>query len=272
VPLATPDDVSKFTRAVKYQAAILALQLFLQNHIAQEDTLAYNTFIQFYIKKCPTVVDFLTCRTLLFWHEDDERDGSENETPITNARVQEVFENIEEFVRARVQPENLCNEMVATLDAKLVLLSPEFNEAVDTAFAKIKAAYDYEVVNVMQQMFSDCSFPPDWGQDYVMQESAIVIVSASVMSTESFYKVYSDEELDDLSNKFYFLLNEECDITQVHFETIEIDLNSPEKSYVFAERIIASKTYFDSRLHGFYDYATKCIIDALNIKNQKKTN
>ena len=246
-------DAIDFERAVKYQAAVVALQMFLQHYVSRDYTVVYNDIIMFYLRHCKTVADFLAYRTVLKIHEDDERDGSEDDTPLTCGRAQEVFEHIEEFLYARKNV--VSDNMLQDIKAVELLGTSEFKAAVDSAFYRLQDPFDSTVLYIMEKVFSKQTLDIDLSKD-----AAKCIVRAGIFATSSFYDVYGNEKKE--WDQFYFILNDACDITEVgfasydDFETDDID--------IFIDRVIVCRTDNDCRLRGFYDYATEYIKDALD--------
>ena len=254
-----------FVRACKYQAAIVALQLFLQQEITRDVSVNYEDICTFYVNKCSTINDFLTYRTLLFWSEDDERDGSEQDTPLTCPVAQEVFERIEEFMRARCRPDDLGIDGIGSLQSELLINSKGFKVEVDNVSEKIHAAYDVALRELMEQMFPD----NDDVSEFTIH-STKCIVRASVLSTPPFFKRFSDCEIDSI-DQFCLLLNEDCDVTEVRFESITIEQSELADIDKFADDMIVVKTHNDSRLKLFYDFALEYICTGYALYKYNKT-
>ena len=247
-------DAIDFERAVKYQAAVVALQMFLQHYITRDYTVVYDDIIVFYLRHCKTVADFLAYRTVLKIHEDDERDGSEDDTPLTCGRTQEVFEHIEEFMFSRKKV--VSDNMLHDIKAVELLATSEFKAVVDSAFHRLQDPFDSTVLYIMEKLFSKQTLDTDLTKD-----AAKCIVRASVLGTSSFYDVYGNEKKD--WDQFYFILNDACDITEVGFASYD-DFDTDDID-IFIDRVIVCRTDNDWRLRGFYDYATEYIKDALDL-------
>ena len=256
-------NLLRFIRACKYQAAIFALQLFLQQEITRDVSVSYEDICKFYVKKCSTINDFLTYRTLLFWSEDDERDGCEEDTPVTCPVAQEVFERIEEFMRARCRPDDLGIEGIGSLQSELLIQSKGFKNEVDNVSEKIHAAYGVAVRELMEQLF------PDNDVSEFTIHSTKCILRASVLSTQPFFKRFSDCEIDSI-DQFCLLLNEDCDVTEVRFESITIEQSDLEDIDKFADDMIVLKTHNDGRLKLFYDFALEYICTGYTLYKYNK--
>jgi hypothetical protein len=262
----TEDDRKEaFCRAVNYQASIIALQLFLQHYVTRDYSVVYKDILQFYLRHCPTLGDFLNYRTVLLHHEDDERDGSEDDTPLTCVRAQEVFENVEAFMYKNTRADSkkpdafLIADDLSSVDPELVLNTPEFKTLVDFSFGRIDSSYDAMVFYVAQQLFPSKNGNKYRDTDFNLVIDAVkCIVRAGVLSTNSFYDAFDDEKPE--WDQFYIRLNADCSITEVGFASFDdCDLTDLD---LFADRVIISRTDNDSRLRHFYEYATYFVREA----------
>ena len=254
------------TRATNYQAGIIAVQLFLQRFVTMEPHVSYDTIFRFYLRKCKgTVADFLAYRTVRCYHEDDERDGSEDETPLTCDRTQEVFEHIERYLFTKYGPSEMKYEHpMAPLKAAEVFDTPEFMAIVDKQYAVIRGSYDKAVDAAMIELFHEnkADIPMDF-----MRRVTQYIVRASVLSTDDFYQRFSDEEKTDATDTFKVEMDDTCEIVRVTFETFEdLDRNllfvDPE---AFVDQYVMMKTDYDSRIINFYDSATEYVNEAVEL-------
>ena len=155
---ATAADLSLFVRSTNYQAALIALQMFLQHNIIGDPTVAYGDILGFYFSKCATVQEFLAYRVVILYHEDDERDGSEHETPLTCGLAQEVFEHVERYLHKNWSTDGLRDENpMARMDAREVFQKPEFKKIVDDAYTMIEDVYEATATKVMLKIFPHAS-------------------------------------------------------------------------------------------------------------------
>ena len=243
---ATAFDVRLFARATNYQAALIALQMFLQHNIIMDQTVSYSDILEFYLEKCSTVQEFLACRVVIVYHEDDERDGSEIETPLTCGLAQEVFEHVEKYLHKNWSTDDLRDENpMAVMDAREVFQKPEFKTVVDVAYRMIADVYDATVNKVMLKIFPDDSEHTDG-----MRRTARSLVRASVFSTDDFFKRFSDEEKDSY-DQLFISMNKNCEIVGVSFESLDW-ISTTLDADDFVDIHIVLKTHDDNRLYSFY--------------------
>ena len=257
-------DRIDFLNVANYQGGIIALQLFLQLFILEDSTVTYENLLEFYFERCPTVSEFLALRTVRFWHEDDERDGSERDSPLTCSKAQDVFENLELLLYNRMKPKVLLDHnSMAIFNARAMFETPEFKRIVDDALAKIMKSYDETAVEVGLKVF----FKDTVGVLPVAfkREAGKCVVRASVFSTSDYYKRFSDEENEE-HDKFMIEMNEMFEITNVSFESFDwITPESLEDLESFIESAIVLKTDNDFRLQTLYGYSREFIQKTMEI-------
>ena len=255
----------EMAQATNYQAGIIAVQLFLQHYVTREPHVSCDTILKFYLRNCKgTVADFLAFRAVRFHHEDDERDGSEDETPLTCERAQEVFEHVERFLRTKYGEAALNQEDPRGEMNAAVFDTPRFTAIVEKQYAAIRNSYDKAVDAAMIELFhpNTSDVPMDF-----MRRVAQYIVRASVLSTDDFYQRFSDEEKTDGIDTFKVDMDGNCEIVRVAFETFD-DLDhallftDPE---MFADRYVVMKTDNDSRLRSFYYSAAEYMNEAVDL-------
>jgi hypothetical protein len=260
------DDTDRidFLHAANYQGSIIALQLFLQHFIVENSTVTYKNLLEYYFERSRTVSEFLALRSVRFWHEDDERDGSERDFPLTCSKAQDVFENIELLLFKRMKPKVLLDHnSMANLNARTMFETPEFKRIVDDALAKIKKSYDETALEVGLKMF----FKDTVGLLPVAfkREAGKCIVRASVFSTSDYYQYMSDEENED-HDKFMIEMNDIFEITNVSFESFDwVTPERVEDLESFIESAIVLKTESDSRLETLYGYSREFIQKTMDI-------
>jgi hypothetical protein len=252
-------DVYQFERSVNYQASIIALQLFLQRCITQDCTVDYDAIVFFYLRRCSTVADFLAYRTVLVYHEDDERDGSEDDTPLTCGRAQLMFENVEAYLHTFKPEDFRSDNPMAAVESDEVFTKPEFKRIVDAAFNVLTEAYKVAVDGVVAKLFFDTNATD------VMVDAARCVLRASVLGTGDYFKPFSDLVKENLT-QFRITLNKDLKVQKVEFESFEWiqpeDLKDVEN---FVDVAIVLKTDDDYRLQIFYDYAREYITDAFDL-------
>jgi hypothetical protein len=245
-----------------YQAGIIAVQLFLQQEVTKEKHVSSDAILQFYLRKSQeSEVDFLEYRAVRFFHEDDERDGTEDESPLTCARAQDVFEHVERYLRTKHGPDN-------------TKASEQFDPAVflamvDKQYAVILNAFDAAVKAVVVELFhkNESRKQSEIETNDVMRTVAQYIVRASVLSTDDFFERFSDEERVGAADTFKIEMNEKCEIVRVVFEAFD-DLDTTllfQDPDVFTDRYIVMKTDSDSRLRTFYKSAAEYINETIEI-------